>query len=238
MKKCPYCYKSLKSWKSVIGHTSSCSNRTGEYFIDNYHGPIHYSFFNNSIEFIREKYPCLKSISDIRKNFAKRNIIISCKKLTYTDEELLNSIRLFVEKYERVPQIRDFEKSSFPNRETIKDRFGSWNKAIELAGFTANYNNGLGTRIFGLDGILYRSSYEAKFANKHLYGKENYIYELKYPNHNKFYDFYLPDKDIYIEIDGGLRPEVTQEKIEINKQLNRNLIVVKAKYINSFKLIG
>jgi Homing endonuclease associated repeat len=48
----------------------------------------------------------------------------------YTDEELLDMIRDKAKELGRTPQIRDV-----PNYATIRSRFGSWNHALELAGF-------------------------------------------------------------------------------------------------------
>jgi hypothetical protein len=36
---------------------------------------------------------------------------------------------------------------------------------------------------------------------------------------------------LYIELDGELRPETIKEKVEINKQLNRNCLFIKTKDI-------
>ena len=103
------------------------------------------------------------------------------------------------------------------------------------ASFEPN-NDGFGNRTKALDNILYRSWFEATFVNKWLYNKEEYIYELKYPDPYIFlYDFYLPKRDLYIEIDGELRPETILNKIRVNKKLKRNLLVLKTKEIKNFK---
>ena len=230
---CPYCCKEFKSWASVSGHVPSCKKNNGEYFIHKIFGPIHYKNLNNPIWEIKRLYPNITNLNNIIKSFKTRNILVTYKQ-KYSDEELLEYIKEFEAKYNRIPQTRDFEKSKYPNRETIKDRFGSWNNAIELAGFVPNYNDGYGQRTLGLDGILYRSNYEVLFCNKFLFNKETYLYEIKYPEHYKFYDFYLPHKNLYIEIDGGCRPQIMEEKIKINKDLNRNLLVLKGKDIPTF----
>ena len=45
----------------------------------------------------------------------------------------------------------------------------------------------------------------------------------------------MPDLDLYIELDGALRPEIMQEKITINKQENKNFIVIKTSEIYNKK---
>ena len=52
----------------------------------------------------------------------------------YTDEELLESLRKWKKLNERLPESRDFTDNSYPSNTAIVYRFGSWNKAIELAG--------------------------------------------------------------------------------------------------------
>ena len=115
-----------------------------------------------------------------------------------------------------------------------QNHFGSWNKAIEAAGFTPNINDGFGIRTLGKDGILYRSQYEAKFADNYLYNKYKYEYEKPYGN-GWYYDFYLPEQDLYIEINGGLRKERNKEKIEYNRANNIKCIVLEASNLEDFK---
>ncbi len=146
--------------------------------------------------------------------------------------DCINSIKDFHKRYNRIPQRRDFSKTDlkYPNYSTVTKLFGSWNQAIIESGFQPEIQDGFGIRIEAKDGILYRSSYETKFVNEYLYNKHKYKYEIKYPDpYNKYYDFYLPEWDLYIEIDGNLRPEIMQEKIQINIKLNRNLLVINTK---------
>lgn len=75
----------------------------------------------------------------------------------------------------------------------------------------------------GLDGITYRSAAEAYFCDNYLYNNFNYEVESSYPSpyDDMLYDWFLTDVNIYIELDGGLRPETTKNKISINNKLNR-----------------
>lgn len=152
----------------------------------------------------------------------------------WTKQEIIHSIQLFVEKHGKIPQTRDFENSDgkYPSNPTIQKHFGSWNKAIEQSGFEADYNNGFGVRTQGKDGHLYRSKAEAYFADTFLFGQYEYEVEPKYPEpHYKWYDWYISELDCYIELDGGVRPHVIQEKVEINKVLGRTLLVISTKDI-------
>lgn len=245
---CPYCGQNSYSntskskgyytdWKSVRAHTPSCLKNTGEYFIDIAEGPIHYSeFINKNRKQVLKDYPNLKSsLLDINRSFKSRNIPTDSFLATFTKQDILNLIKQFKKTHGRIPSYREIDSSSdFPSMWLVSKYFGSLNKAIEAAGFEPNIQNGFGIDTYGLDGHLYRSRAEAYFADNFLYGKYKYVIEPKYPEpHNKFYDWYIEELDLYIELDGGLRPQVIQEKIEINKSLNRNLAIIPTSNLNN-----
>lgn len=227
---CPYCNKKFKTWKSVRGHTAHCNKNNGEYFIDLVEGCIHYKELNcYNVYSITSKFPNLASkVSDIKKSFKRRNINVEYK-FEASKEDIINNIQNWVHKYEKIPESRDFARA-VPGQFThkaIKRLFGTWNNAIEAAGFKPNLQNGFGIDTFGLDGHLYRSQAEAYFADNYLYNKYDYYIEPKYAEgHNRYYDWYIKELDLYIELDGGIRPEVIKEKIQINKELNRNLVII------------
>ena len=50
----------------------------------------------------------------------------------------------------------------------------------------------------------------------------------------KYYDFFLPELDLYIEIDGELRPQIIENKITINKQEHKNLLVINKQTLQDF----
>ena len=83
------------------------------------------------------------------------------------------------------------------------------------------------------DNKLYRSNAEVYFVTKYLFNKIDYIIEPNYPKpyNKKRYDWYIPSLDLYIELDGGCRPEAISEKIEINKILGRQLLLIQTKDI-------
>ena len=150
---------------------------------------------------------------------------------------IIKSIQQFYKENNRIPKTIDFINNKYIGYSTVIKYFNSWNKAIEAAGFKPNIKNIYGIYTKANDGIIYRSRYEAKFVNKFLFNKYKYIIEPKYPNSNKRYDWYLPELNLYIELDGEIRPEVIKEKIEINKLLNRNLLVIKTKDIDKYNTL-
>ena len=58
-----------------------------------------------------------------------------------------------------------------------------------------------------------------------LYKKYNYEYEKPYGN-GWYYDFYVKELDLHIEITAGLRPDRINEKIAFNKANNINYRVI------------
>jgi len=153
----------------------------------------------------------------------------------WTKQEIIEAIQKFYQINRRIPQAKDFiSNCNYPGYQTVITHFDSWNRAIEISGFKANYDNGFGTRIFAKDNHLYRSHYEVVFVNKMLYQQYKYKIESKYPNYNLYYDWYLPKLDLYIELDGGCRPEVMKRKIKINKRLGRKLLVVYPKDLDKY----
>lgn len=57
----------------------------------------------------------------------------------YTRKKLIQKIRKFVEQHSRPPTKNEFaNNSSYPHFNTFQEYFGSWNKAIEAAGYKPN----------------------------------------------------------------------------------------------------
>ena len=238
MFKCPYCNQDsysrkkakFNSWRAIKNHTVSCVKNNHEYYISEIYGPIHFTeLLNKTSRIIRQKYPDITQLSTIKSNFKVRNIGIIYTSNLWTKETILLSIKQFYQNHNRIPISRDFTHNvNFPEASTVQNHFGSWNAAIKAAGFVPNLGTSdlYGTPTIAKDNVLYRSKAEAYFVDNYLYGKYIYEYERKYDNHNKYYDFYLPESNLYIELDGQLRPEIIQEKILINKQENKKLLVI------------
>lgn len=235
---CPYCGQSsytktskykgeFTSWKAVRNHISSCSKNTGEYTIDEFYGAIHWSEFTKDKYYILSTYPELTNSQNTLQTLRKKGYIITNMSAVSADSILYNYVNDWVEKVGTIPSPRDWYNSSYPKPRQIIDRFTTWNNFIASAGFTPNIQNGYGIDTYGLDGILYRSKSEAYFCDTYLYKKYYYVVEPKYPEpYNRYYDWYIPSLNLYIELDGEIRPETTKEKITINKILNRNCIFI------------
>lgn len=185
-------------------------------------------------DFLCDKYPSSYIINNI---FGSWNSAIKAAKLStnnnvvWTEELIIEAIHNFYYQYNRIPTAIEF-KTPYPSRGTVERYFGSWNNAVEVAGFTITTSSHYGIATCALDQHLYRSKAEAYFVDTYLFGKYDYIIEPRYPEpHNKYYDWYIPKLDLYIELDGGLRPNTIKEKIQINKSLSRNLLVINIKNI-------
>lgn len=246
---CPYCGQNsyaktsktkgeYTSWKTVRAHISKCSKNNNEYTIDLSAGPVHYSIFLTSkFEELKKLLPKSR-LSDCVKHFKSKGLLPNHYYLDryFSKQEIIASIQHFYKIHGNIPAYRDFYANPhYPHAVTVKEHFGSWNDAIEAAGYIPNIQNGFGYDTFGLDGHLYRSTSEAYFADNYLHKKYEYIIEPKYPSpYNKYYDWYIPLLDLYIELDGGIRPETTKDKIEINKLLYRNCLFIATKDIRTF----
>lgn len=250
--KCPYCgndklynnksgKKQFTNWKSVRAHTSTCKNFDGMFYIDLNLGPIHYDNIKGlSVRQLRNKYPNLKAtLTNLVAGFQKRFEVPSLISDTISNDDLLLIIKKFHQENQRIPLYREFkvDLGKYPDPALYSKRFGSWNEAIELAGFAANYNDGWGIRTVAKDDVLYRSSHEAYFVNNFLYGKYTYQYEIPYGNGWK-YDFYIKELNLYIELDGGLRPQRIEEKRKYHLTHGINCLIIKTEdiYKKDFKI--
>jgi hypothetical protein len=197
------------------------------------------------ISFIKEYVETTGKIplsDDIRKAFSASTVInyggaislikeagfesINKSPYTFNGEHFMNLFSNWCLEENRLLTSREFEQRANVARSTIAEHFGSWNEFVEEAGYTPDYNNGWGVRTKGRDNNLYRSKAEAYFCDIYLFEKYDYQIEVRYPDKRKKYDWYIPSLNLYIELDGGIRPEVTKDKISINKELNRTLWVI------------
>jgi hypothetical protein len=201
---------------------------------------------NSIIDYIKSyisannRYPtssnyCAPSTSTIKRYFSNwENAYEQAgyPKISWDRTKVINSVLLYYNTFNKVPTSKDFRSDSikYPNGHIIKHLFGSWNDLIKSCNLPVSTKNGYGILSRAKDGHLYRSSAEAYFVDKYLYGKYNYIIEPNYPSpyNSLIYDWYIPELDLYIELDGNLRPKTTEHKIQINNKLNRN-----CKFINT-----
>lgn len=244
--KCPYCGQSsyakssknkgfFTSWQAVSRHISTCAKNNHMMIIDNVHGPIALDeIASTSLRKLQIKYPGIQ-IADKLRILRKNGIKIPNmnKSESFSRDSIILGIQKFVEEHGSIPSYRDADaslsirNSYLPGTHSCKKYFCSWNEAIAAAGFEPQIQNGFGVDTTGLDNHLYRSRAEAYFADNFLYKKYNYVIEPKYPKpHNRYYDWYIPFLDLYIELDGGIRPQVIAEKININKSLGRECLFI------------
>lgn len=111
---------------------------------ENGRAPMILDFNNNS------EYP---SFAQYIKLFGKWNKAIEMaglwnsyvKRQLYKDKELLGFMKQFEKENGRVPVLRDFDNNPrYPNYTTYMKVFGSWNKAIELAGLQVSHFTNVG----------------------------------------------------------------------------------------------
>lgn len=77
--------------------------------------------------------PSKEELKDLEKEPRKAQDTRKYKK--YTDEELLDYLKLFYEENNRIPTVRDFlYNSEYPSFATYQIRFGGWNQALKMVG--------------------------------------------------------------------------------------------------------
>ena len=162
-------------------------------------------------------------------------------KVQYSKEYMLSCIKAYVQKYKKIPIQAEFNADkNFPSAVTVVKYCGSWENAILESGYIPDIGSGFGCYTKGLDGYMYRSKAEAYFADTYLYTKYNYDIEPTYsePEQRRKYDWFIKELAIYIELDGGCRPNIIKEKRNINKSLNINCAIIPIKQIYTSKTLN
>lgn len=234
--KCPYCLtdskirdnKKFVNWEEVNNHVKNCNLNNKTYIIFKEYGPLKVSYINsfNSIGHFKQEYPNIKCSTYMWKYYRNNYGLTLSKGPTWTKDKVIDKILEVYKNLGKTPtaaEIRNIE--NFPSVTTVQTLFGSWNNAIIAAKLDTNYGNQFGIPTKGIDNRLYRSRAEAYFVDNYLYNKYVYEYEPKYGN-GWYYDFYLPEKDLYIEIDGNCRPDRIKEKVEFNFNKNINCLII------------
>jgi hypothetical protein len=149
----------------------------------------------------------------IKEELNKLEIDKRYSKKKYTDEELLNSIKRFYEKYDRVPMAVDFNNNpEYPGNNAIITRFGSWNNAIDMTGLSEKR---LYTEEELIDGIR---RFHAEYNR--IPTARDFKNNSKYPSYYAYLRFGGLQKVLKLaELDidtlykkGLLRPETNQQK--------------------------
>lgn len=163
-----------------------------------------------------------------------------------TNEDLISKIRNFIIKYKRLPLREEFNGTTYdlPYYETIIKRLNvqKWSevfKFIDLSNISYFYDNKHGTgKIIIDDDIVYFSSQEYLIGK---YLKENNIKfekEVPYKNCNYIFDFYLPNKDVYIEYYGLATKEYKQRIKEKQKKYSGRKVIEIFKHDNTIKKLA
>jgi len=250
--KCPYCgqnsYKDktkgvFTSWSAISRHVSKCTMNTHDIIIDKLHGPITVSEINSTpIKVLKNKYKGLK-LAELTRTVRRNGI--SIKNITdatsFNKENIILLLQQYFSEFNRVPSTRDLDTTSsniYPSTATLRKYFGSFNNAIVAAGLEPTIQNGYGTDTIGKDGHLYRSKSEAYFSDSYLFNIYKYVVEPKYESPYGYwsYDWYISDLNLYIELDGGIRPYRIEEKINLNKFLNKRCLFLKTSEIYNYEV--
>ncbi|HCG98485.1 MAG: hypothetical protein A2074_04905 [Candidatus Aquicultor primus] len=120
----------------------------------------------------------------------------------FSKEKILRLIRGFVDKQGRIPtQVEFSHKRGWLNPSTVVGHFGSWNKAIEEAGFLSN-SASIGYVCFAKDGHLCRSYSELLIDDWLTDNGVRHDKEVKYPGSRLVADWKVGNMFIeYLGID-------------------------------------
>lgn len=148
---------------------------------------------------------CQKDIyrkpSSIRGNvYCSKECFYKATHPLYSKNKLISIIQSFYSEYTRIPTYKEFEKDvKYPHPHNYKHHFGSWNQAIEIAGFESNKRL-LGYVVTAKDGHICHSFAEL-MIDDYLFEKGiDHVKEVKYPGSKKKADWLVGNT--YIEYFG------------------------------------
>jgi hypothetical protein len=243
--KCPYCDRStyigkskpqgtkFPSWKAVRSHVANCTKNTKSFMICDYYGPIPLSILEqyNTPRDFRRDYPNF-SLHSHQWTYLRESGKASLKSKNWTKESIIKSLQQFYLDNKRSPGTRDLvNNSSYVDFTTVQNYFNSFNEGLVAAGLEITLPNQFGIPTVGKDGYLYRSKSEAYFVDNYLYEKCKYIYEPKYKEKLWTYDFYLPDKNLYIELTAYINPKRIQDKVQYHIDNSINCLIIETSKI-------
>lgn len=106
-------------------------------------------------------------------------------KKKFTSEKLTKEIKRYYKEYKHIPTYEEFDANEdFPSSKTIQKRFGSWNKAIESAGFDVNL-----TRYHNKDDIIIKAQdFYTKNKRSPFYNELGFSTTLAYNYWNEWDD--------------------------------------------------
>ena len=152
------------------------------------------------------------------------SFICKVKDQTIPAETLIESLKNFCQRHGRIPLKREFKSSR-----AARERFGSWNKAIEAAGFKPNPVM-FAKKYFAKDGHKCDSLAE-KIIDDWLYEKKiNHLRRVSYPgNKTLTVDFIV--NDYWIEFFGLIGrhkryDELREKKLQLVKKYQLKFIAI------------
>lgn len=160
-----------------------------------------------------------------------------------TEEDCINALQEFADIHGRKPSVRRYRNYynendvSWPHDETIKHKLGSWNNAMEIAGFETNKSSILGKQKCGVPDIIdlseeefnnmnkwdrYRKRNQARWANRKI---DNGCNKCGYDKHPSALEYHHIDgrKDGELTVGNMIGSGYGDEKIE--KELEKCVIL-------------
>lgn len=111
MFKCPYCSISKPSWEKVKTHSAVCPKSDRTYIVCTFYGPLALSDLNkfDNARAIKKAYPSITFTAEYFRGLRKTNSNFHpARKLSWSKEDLIESIRKFFLINKRIPQCNDF----------------------------------------------------------------------------------------------------------------------------------
>jgi len=242
-RKCEYHYKT-KRQKMICENCNKAFTRTPKEI-----SPHNYCSLSCSAIVNNKRSPKriaqLKTCVECEGHFKKSNgnlkyCSILCRRAAsgYTYGQLIDIIKKFTQEFKRVPARREMEKISKP---CVKI-FGSWNKAIQTAGFTPNrsHDNRMYKRVHAkaIDGHLCDSVSELLIDNWLYKNNVPHTRDASYPttHHKADWKILAKNKEVFAEYfglanDSSRYDRSIREKETLCKKYNIDLIGIRPKDI-------
>ncbi len=153
----------------------------------------------------------------------------------YDDSErpaILSDIRsVFEQSLDGYLVIREYQKHGSYNKSVVKRLFGTWKEACKRAGVPPGHRHGIPSE--GPNGEHLASRFERRVAYE-LHSKGiDYIVHKPVPETRWSCDFYVPNFDLWLEVDGYIRDERPNKESFENKLQHYDEIGMASAIINS-----
>lgn len=145
-------------------------------------------------------------------------------------EDMLDNIRKCFSKTNGYLTVREYISVGDYSHDTIKNTFGSWTEALDEAGVSSGSKHGhsvkceCGETLDSMNEKVVGDILHSMSVNHHVHSKV--------PESNFKTDFYLPDQDVWIEVDGyeeGERPNSERYKDKLEHYSDNELTYLEIK---------